>query len=570
MEQYISKKNTFIFILSLVILLMVNSKAIIAFFHHNYFVYEHDAFMHMVFALNQLNSNQWYAGINFFINAPYGADTHAWTQATMIVLIIGTYFFKLFFPLKKALYVWCFIAPMLFYFFSVFVLLWSVRPLKTTNRQDIFLIIAFLLNPIMHLVFEPLRVDYDFLLVFISIVYWGALLRFISSDSSLWAILTALVAGMGIWISISFTLVVFVGLATIFWLSLVRNQLKTLHVTLFLIVLCISLALVIPLEYPDFFTISYDVVSIVYLTFYLLVLTSFIIYDRFLKRTSNTFNLLIISCMAVLLFGLMNYYFPGFYKGPYNAVSPYLLKNFFPNNIEFYSPFRIDDGLALAFLLYFIVGSGFCYYLYLNREMTKEQFLILFAATVTSLLTAYMNRWGRIATPLNILLVSFFVAYFAETKINKLIKLCVIALLIFLPSVLFLVSRNPVSEETMQCQKQFYSMMKDKVLEEQQFKKDKILFISSNYGPFILYYTHFAVVATNDHHNPVGLEDTFNFFKEKEQSAKSMVRRRKIDLILLCNKTDEPAFNLDKSNWLKQINLPKQYSLWRLYRPIKI
>ncbi|MCL9685676.1 hypothetical protein [Legionella maioricensis] len=565
MINYLPKKCTVIFLLSLIGIILTHYSAILAALHQHYFVYEHDAYMHMVLALNVLKSHQWYAGINPLINAPYGADTHAWTQATMIVLIGGTYLFKLFFPLKKALYIWSFILPMLCNLLSVFALLWSVRPLKTTNSQDLFLVAAFLLNPVMHFVYQPLRVDYDFLLVSVSIVYWGCLLRFISIDNKFWACMTAVVAGLGIWISISFTVVVFVGMAAMFWLSLVREQLNAANVSLFLLVLCLSLALVIPLEYRNFFTIAYDIVSVVYLTFFLLVLACFIIYSRYLKGAKNALNLISILSMAVLLFLMMNYNFPGFYKGPYNAVSPYLLKYFFPNNVEFYSPFIIDNSFALALLLYFIVGAGYCYYLYLNREMTNLQGLILFGAAITSLLTAYMNRWGRIATPLNIVLISFFVAYFANTKVNQLFKWSLIGLLVILPSLLFMISRNPASVETQQCQKQFDSMIEDNLLEQPQFSRDKILFMSSNYGPFILYFTHFAVVAINDHHNPMGIEDTFNFFKEDESAAKSMVRRRNIDLILLCN---APTFNLDKSDWVERIHLPEKYSKWRLYRHV--
>ncbi len=568
MTNYSAKRNTVFFILSLVVIILINYNAILAFFHQRYFVFEHDAYLHMFLALNALKNHQWFAGINPFINAPYGADTHAWTQVTMIVLMSGTYFFKLFFPLKKALYIWCFILPMLCNLLTVFLLLWSVKPLKTTNSQDFFLVAAFLLNPIMHFVYQPLRVDYDFLLVSTSIIYWGCLLRFININNSFWACLTAVAASLGIWISISFTVVVFIGLAFIFWWSLVRTQLSAANVSFFLLVLCISLALVIPLEYRNFLTISYDVVSIVYLTFYFLVLVCFVMYSRYLQQKNNILNLMSILSMAVLLFVVMNYYFPGFYKGPYNAVNPYLLKNFFPNNIEFYSPFVIDNSLALALLFYFIVGAGYCYYLYLNREMTKLQLLILLGATITSLLTAYMNRWGRIATPLNIILISFFVAYFADTKTHQLIKWSIISLIVILPSILFMVSRNPASEEAQQCQKQFYSMIEDNFLEQPQFSQDKILFMSNNYGPFILYFTHFAVVATNDHHNPRGIEDTFNFFKEDEKAAKSMVRRRNIDLILLCEGGAFPAFNLDNSAWVKPINLPEKYSKWHLYRHV--
>lgn len=549
-------------------ILLINYSAIVDALHQRYFVYEHDAYMHMVLALNVLKTHHWFAGVNPMLNAPFGADSHAWTQATMIVLVGGAYFFKLFLPLREALYAWCFIVPMLFNLLSVFALLWAVKPLNTSKSQDFFLVAAFLFNPLMYFVYQPLRVDYDFLLVFISILYWGCLLRFIHVNDFFWACVTGVVAGLGIWISIGFTVLVFIGLAAMFWFYLVGKQLKATTIYVSLLVLCITIALLIPIEYPNFFTISYDILSIVHLTFFSLILFCFFIYNRCLKASNTARNLISIIGLAVFLFVLMNYYFPGFYKGPYNGVSPYLLTHFFPINMEFYSPFSIDNNFVLELLLYFIIGTAYCYYLYLNHELGELQLLLLFAASVTAILTAYMNRWGRIATPLNIILVSFFVAFLVKTNIHRFTKWLIIGLIILLPALFSLLARAPVSEGTLQCYEQLYSMLEENVLGQSRFSKDKTLFTSSNYGPLLLYYTSFAVVGTNDHHNPMGLEDTFNFFKNDENSVKLMIRRRNIDLILLCNSGALPIFDLQHSDWVERINLPEKYSKWRLYRPI--
>jgi hypothetical protein len=560
------KKNGLILLVSLIGLTLINYEALIEAFHGDYFVYEHDAYMHLYLALDAIKHHYWYAHINPLINAPYGADTHAWTQATMIFILAGTYVFNLVLPLKEALFWWCFFLPPLSALCSIFALLWAAKPLKMNKYYDWFIVLAFLLSPFIYQVYLPLRVDYDFLLVTTSIFYWGCLVRLVNQSSNLWAGLTALAAAFGIWVSMSFSLPLLIGLGLLFWFSLVSRTLASECVSLFLLVLCSAIALIIPIEHSNFMAISYDVLSIVYLSFYCLVLLCYLIYCRF-KTTTLGYNCLLAVLLSLCLFALMNHWFPGFYRGPYNQANEFLLKNFFPYITEFYSPFMMDDNMALAMFFYAFIGATYFYHTYLNQELRAPHIVLLVPAVILTLLSLYMYRWVRIATPLSLVLVSYFLTDFcAIKKIHTLVKGLIIVLILLLPAGLFWGERQFISESELTCQQQFIGMLKTKFLDSPVFLKDKILFTTTNYGPFILYFTHFAVVGTNDHHNAQGYEDTYNFFKADEATARAVVEKRGIDLVLLCKSGHKTTFNISKTGWLEPVSLPERYSLWELYR----
>ena len=359
----------------------------------------------------------------------------------------------------------------------------------------------------------------------------------------------------------------FVSLA--FILSRGHDYLRT--TIRFLGALVVALAFIIPLEHHRFFTVAYDIVSIVYLVFFLLLLLSLMLYEQYSRVNKVIF---IIGLMLFNAF-LMNYFFPGFYLGPYNHVDPYLLQHFFPVLSEFYSPFSIDNALTLALLCYFIVGIGYCYFLYLDDKLTlfsadkKQHFsieFIVWIAIVMTALTLYMYRWNEFAIPVDILLVSFFVAHLCNISANKLGNLCLVFAIAMMPAAIVLLSKNDLAPVKKKCQKQFHEMIHDGFLDKPSFRHDKIMLADSNDGPLILYATHFSVIATNDHHNPQGIKDSFNFFYENEIIAKNRMMHRKIDLVLLCKAKLPKGFDIDTRQWLQRVSLPGAYSYWRLYR----
>jgi hypothetical protein len=162
--------------------------------------------------------------------------------------------------------------------------------------------------------------------------------------------------------------------------------------------------------------------------------------------------------------------------------------------------------------------------------------------------------------------VSFFVAHCCNQKTRGGVKLLIATLMALLPALIFLLARPYVPANHLECQQQFHDILQNGFLESPQFQQDKIIFMHSNYGPALLYGTHYSVIATNDHHNPDGVKDSFDFFAVTEPRAKEIVTNRKTDLILLCQPEFPRGFNPDNSQWLQPVPLPEQYKLWHLYR----
>jgi hypothetical protein len=177
-----------------------------------------------------------------------------------------------------------------------------------------------------------------------------------------------------------------------------------------------------------------------------------------------------------------------------------------------------------------------------------------------------MYRWCEFSVPLAILLVSFFVAQCCNKRPVSGIKILILAFMALLPELIFLLARPYVPSNHLACQQQFHGILQSQFLESPQFHQDKILFMHSNYGPALLYGSHYSVIATNDHHNPDGVRDSFDFFAVNEQEARNIATKRNIDLILLCQPEFPRGFNPDNSSWLQPVPLPEQYKLWHLYR----
>lgn len=560
-------RNLFLFILIMFAILCINFPAIVAALHHHYFVYEQDAYMHLVLALDLLKNHDWYQHFTTRVNAPFGAELHGWTQAVNGLLVAGALGFHIILPTEKALYLWGFILPMLGNAIAAFGMYWAIGVFKPSNYQRFFVIAAFILNPFLGVLFAPLRVDYDFLLITLSIYYWGFLLRLNTHPQKTWATGAAIMAGLGVWASIGFMIIVLIGIAYMFWQSLIKNQLSSAVVNTFMRVLAITFTACIFLEHRHFFEITHDILSIVHLTVILLLLLFFNLYQSLIKRRSPLLQLVFTAILLCFIFLLLNYLYPGFYQGPYANIDPYLLGNFFSVLSEFYSPFRIDNALALALLFYFFVGMAFCYYTFLdNRAEWTSRGLLTVATIITTLLTVYMYRWHDFAVPLTILLVSFFVKAICDKKISSLSKILFVILMALIPRFILLLAKDYMPPAHQQCQAQFYRMMQDGYFDSPVFAKDKTLMIHSNYGPLILYSTHFSIIATNDHHNPQGVKDSFNFFKANQPAAYQIVAHRKVDLFLVCPSEYNTSFAPHETSWLKSLALPQQYSQWQLYR----
>ncbi len=556
------KKTILWYFIVFILLLGINCESFKQFYEHRYFTYEQDAYMHLVIAQDFIAHPNLYNHFNSRINTPWGADTHGWTNLVTLLLVGGAFLLKPFFTLHKALYLWAFFLPILANALALWAIVWAIKPLKPSFYQKIFIVLAFLINPFLHSYFLPLQVDYDFLLITLSIAYWGFFLRVLTTESCKKSILSGLTACLGLWTSISFILPLLFSLGFLFYQNL-NDKIKNITIYTLLASLIIFLIPIICLEQNPFFSQCFDTISIVHLSFFSMILVLYTLY-QLLSPSSLFLKTTLIIILSLILFYLMNCLFPGFYLGPYNHVSAFVLKHLFPNVSEFHSPFAINNALALALLCYFFIGAGYFYFLALTEGLSSPYIFLLCSAVFMTVLTAYMYRWCIYSLPLNIWLISFWIKDFEPNK--PLWKFFIFILSLCSPNLILILAKGYANPQQQHCEDQLHEMLIQKFFDQSQFTHDKSLLIHSNYGPLILYSSHFSIVASNDHHNPNGVKDSFYFFKGREEQAKNIVDKRHINLLLLCPKGYSLGFNPQTSNWLKPVPLPSKYSAWQLYR----
>lgn len=559
-----NKRITLLYLALVAIILLLNSESIKQLYEHRYFIYEQDAYMHLVIAQDFLNNPDLYAHFNPRINTPWGGDTHGWTNFVTLILAGGALMFNLVLPLKSALYLWAFFLPLLVNLTAVWAMLWAIKPFQPSVYQQAFIAIAFILNPFLHDYFLPLRVDYDFLLITIGIFYWGFLLRIIHKESIKNSVYTGLIACFGLWTSISFMLPLLLGLLFLLWQNF-NQQCHNKTLASFLLTLVAGLTPIIFAEQQSIATVTHDVISIVHLCFFSAILASFTLYHR-LKLSSMPAQVSLIIVFILLIFWFMNYLFPGFYLGPYNQATPFVRAHLFPKVSEFLSPFVISNIIVVALFFYSLLGCGYFYYLALSKPLSPLQKLLFYATLLLTLMTACMFRWAVFYVPLTIWLSSFWVQQFKASKM--LVRVGIFLATISLPSILLFLNPDYATPGQQRCEEQLYAMLHNNFFMQTQFNQDKRLFVHSNYGPLFLYATELSIVATNDHHNPQGVQDSYYFFKGDEHRAKQIADKRQIDLVLICPGGYSLGFNPQQSHWLKPVPLPDDYSKWQLYRRI--
>jgi hypothetical protein len=178
-----AKRISFLCFIAFVLMLGVNYESLKQLHEHRYFIYEQDAYMHLVLARDFLQNPNLHEHFNYRTNTPWGSDTHGWTNLVTLLLAGGALALKLLLPLNLALYLWAFFLPLIANLVALWAMIWAIKPMKPNFYQLYFIVLAFLINPFLHSYFLPLRVDYDFLLIPTSIFYWGYLLRLLTKES---------------------------------------------------------------------------------------------------------------------------------------------------------------------------------------------------------------------------------------------------------------------------------------------------------------------------------------------------------------------------------------------------
>lgn len=564
-------------LLAIIIITITRLSSIALILHHQYYIVEPDAYMRMFIVSDLLNHHHWFQHIIQRVNPPFGSDTHYWTRAVDILIVIGTWLLNWFMPLSKALYTWCLLLPPLTQLAAALAILWAINALKPTIDQQLFVVIAFLCNPFLGELFLPLNVDYDFLTIILAILFWGKLLRALTDvKKDHHGIFCGIIAALGCWASISFFVIVLLSIVFLIWQYL-RNRSYAILLLNFLITLTLTFSLLTGIEQAHFLAVTYDILSIVHISFAALLLVTFIIFNYYVANHSRVIQLIAGALLLLLVVVVMQSLFPGFYRGPYNGVAPYLLTNFFPRITEFFSPFSLGGGIALGVCSYFLLSMALlAYHHNAAKSFTTPQIYIIYNACVLMLLTLYMYRWNNYAGIMNILLMSLFITHIIPK--SRYSSLLLVILLAILPSLLLRLSPPYGKSDPHEiCLKQLIAFTQQQTLMPSAPQRQAVVIVDTNYTPYLLFTTPYTLIAGNYHHDPAGIKDILQFFNHNEVTAREIARRRGANWLLYCvrEQASPQAFithlarGAPPPTWLQPVALASDYPDLRMYRIVQ-
>ena len=90
-----AKRISFLCFIAFVLMLGVNYESLKQLHEHRYFIYEQDAYMHLVLAHDFLQNPNLHEHFNYRTNTPWGSDTHGWTNLVTLLLAGGALALKL-------------------------------------------------------------------------------------------------------------------------------------------------------------------------------------------------------------------------------------------------------------------------------------------------------------------------------------------------------------------------------------------------------------------------------------------------------------------------------------------
>jgi hypothetical protein len=552
-------------VISIVLLAYDYYYAIIQAYHGDYIISFPDAYMRMVKVLELVKTNNFYDHFLTRSNFPWGTDTHYWTRALDILLLVGSYFLTLFYPFKKALWLWAFVLPILFKILSIPLFIWSFKPFNPSRQQVYYLLLAFLTNPFISQIYWPLRVDYNFLSVTLFITFLGFYFRLIAYKEYKYSIALGLLFAFGSWVSLAFFIICLLSLSYLVFLWIREPATYRSLIDRFAITSLIACFCFIVIEHSPFWQVNYDTLAlnywlILFVGYLMLIITDAIEFS-FSNRCLFFIGLLWFAAFIATVF------FPAMTMGPYAATDNFIRNYFFPSINEFQPPFRVNFGFGLACLINFFLASIVLIYSLYKRMVTHVIASLALVIFILGILTAYMYRWSDYGQIVFIYGVALCIPWFylPEQGKKSIAAYLLIILFALLPNRFYTTSEWRHDD----CTKLMFEFIRSPYLNSIKESEDALLFAPPNFTPYLLYFTSFNVVAGNYHRNKEGLKDAYRFFYSTDISAWKIVEKRNVNYLLFCRRDIKKINKLSAGKLtyqFKSLTIPAKYNDLVLYK----
>ena len=538
-------------------------------------------------------------------NAPFGESIH-WTMPMDIVLLSGGIFLSFIMSFPTGLHLWGVVISPILHVVAFVGIRYLLR--QYLDRLGVILLaIVFLIQPILGSYFMIGRPDHHSLLLAIFCWFLAGMFEGLPKSSNVRELyFIGGIGALGLWVSVEFLVPIclFLMSSTVFWIwkgEEISSPISKIMTAMFFISTCF---LVIERATDDLFMIEYDKISLphcVLLGFIALVWFGVSRWSPHSKLTLSGWGRLgLIGVMGILMGIIYWNLFPGFFKGPLVGMDPDIRQLVWDQVLET-QPLQISEaivGLGIGLIALPCLGYG----IWRGSGMLGNyQALSLFLGAVIFIpLTLYEARWAPYAS---IVLLIPYVVYVRRvlervearwpSKRGEIVSLVCGLFMVFWPlTVGTVMAREDVPREISTLGGGCALLPLTEYLNGQKSHSPiiKTILAFKDFGPELLYRTPHNVIATPMHRNREGLKDMLAIMRATDPgTAASIMRRRSIDLVLICiNSKEEETFyqgslgevtffesllNRNQPEWVNEVELPddlnKSFKLFEVLKDKK-
>jgi hypothetical protein len=556
-----------------------------------------DAYMHLVRAAELLDGGGWYDHRIERGNAPYGETLH-WTRPFDLILLAPAVLLRPFLEARDALF-WAgaLLAPVLTVV-TCLTAAWAIGPLVGAARFWI-LPLLFLQWPVLGYGF-PGRADHHIVILLLLVLVLGLLFRAQSRpDQARWPLLAGLCHGFGLWIAAEFVIVLAIslGFLSLCWVF-ARDRAAVVRLgrdnLLFSLGLLAVAALGVAAEHPpdSLWLVEYDRISIVHGAMAGLAGAVWLGLGRLVgtgdEAPSVGRRLLWLVLVGGAAAGLLVVAFPGLTENPMNPQLAFEgLRSLISEVMPLYpnTPRRLNNFL-ISLTLVFVAAPALVWILATRRLGGTRAcwWLVAGAGLIYLGLSLWQLRFSLYLSPFLVIPVVYLMgsSHGALTRalgrgLARVPQALFCVALVALPFVLQQAHIRLVVEDRAEVLRSGAGCRIAEIAdflngERPAVAGQRIIMAPLGYTAELLYFTRHAVVGSAYHRNVAGTRDTYALMEAvDDQAALDAVRRRGINLFLLCSKVADSSFRIQVDGrptlyhrllddrpppWLEPVDLP--------------
>ena len=591
----------FIFAFTLIFITLFNTQG-----HAPSELKDPDCYMRLNRVVQLHESGKWYDAIYARSNAPFGENLH-WTRPLDSLLFAGAWLASPLAGFKNGLFWWGILISPFLLIASFMALLWAFRPILGVHTSHLIgLLFIFQLGVMGG--YSIARPDHHSLLGFTFIITTGLTLRLImGSFNRTICYLAGMMSAFSLWIHVESMIPIFLSflLLGFFWIFEDDDfTYKNMHYSVALFIF-ISVALVLERPWYDLTRIEYDKISLVHWFIFGLISLFWVAVFSFrhhlvFPQQGRTGRFAIASLAAVIVALCVCLLFPDFYRGGYANINPRIVPIWLDKVSEVQPPQSRDFLMPLIQLLgSALIGIAYIVFVLWKEPDKNVKGWVFILSGILLFATAGMFQrrlllYGNIITivPLAALMgraLRWEINHVRHVFRAFILSFTIMAFCLGLLDLGYLCQNFMKKGSVLKGEDKSVPLSQLcgelNKLDTNQARPPRIL-ACIDYGPEILYRTRYEVVGTPYHRNSQGILDTFKIMTaESDEEAYELIHRRKIDMILISNKSAEIKFNslqhkqstFDQclrtenfANWLRAVELPYPISsTYRLFQVIR-